>query len=235
MTQTRPVITGTKLWLSLVLRMGSFALALLWPAGTWWWPEAWAVIAIWSAYAAVMFPFLLRHDPALLAERMKESPIQKGQKTWDKVLSVLMFVVGIPIYIVPGLDVMRFGWSEPLPVWVEVSAMVLHVPCLLFLAWVTRENPYLSRVVKIDTAGGHRVITTGPYALVRHPMYVAVIILVFAVPVALGSRYALIPAAMLVVILLVRTALEDRTLHAELPGYPAYAQKTRFRLIPGVW
>lgn len=98
-----------------------------------------------------------------------------------------------------------------------------------------RENTYLSQVVKIDKERGHHVITTGPYALVRHPMYTVVIVLLFAVPVALGSRFALILAVFLTVLLIVRTCLEDRTLHIELEGYVEYANKTHYRLIPGIW
>ncbi len=123
----------------------------------------------------------------------------------------------------------------PLPVWVEICALALHVPSFVFIGWVLRENTYLSRVVKIDDERGHQVITTGPYALVRHPMYTAVIVIMFALPVTLGSRFGLIPAALLVALLMLRTYLEDRTLQAELPGYPEYARETRYRLIPGIW
>ncbi|MEN8196604.1 MAG: isoprenylcysteine carboxylmethyltransferase family protein [Pseudomonadota bacterium] len=232
--QNQPEV-GARLWLSLAARMAAFAVALLWPAGTWRWWEAWALIGLWTAFAIAATVFLSRHDPALLAERMKTSPVQKRQKAWDKVLMLLMLVAGLGIYIVPGFDVVRFGWSEPLPVWAEVLAVVVHAPCFVFIGWVLRENTYLSRVVKIDDERGHEVVTTGPYALLRHPMYSAVIVLVFAVPVALGSRFGLIPAALAAGLLAVRTYLEDRTLHAELPGYPEYAKETRYRLIPGIW
>lgn len=225
----------TKALLSLVVRMAAFAVALLWPAGTWRWWEAWTVIGIWAAFAVAATVLLSRHDPALLAERLKPNPVQKEQKTWDKMLMLLFLLAGIGIYVVPGFDVVRFGWSEPLPLWIKILAILVHAPGLLFIGWVMRENTYLSRVVKIDEEREHRVITNGPYALVRHPMYSAVIVLVFAVPLALGSRYGLIPAALTVALLTVRTWLEDRTLHAELPGYPEYARKTRYRLIPGIW
>jgi protein-S-isoprenylcysteine O-methyltransferase Ste14 len=215
--------------------MTAFAVALLWPAGTWQWWEAWVVIGLWLGFVTATVTFLLRHDPALLLERMKSSPVQKGQKGWDKVMLLLFFVPGIGIYVIPGFDVMRFGWSEPLPVWVELTAMALHLPGFFFIAWVMRENTFLAVVVKIDQERGQRVITTGPYALVRHPMYSAVIVLLFAVPVALGSRFGLVPAAIAVVLLLVRTFLEDRTLYEELQGYPEYCSKTRYRLLPGVW
>ena len=113
--------------------------------------------------------------------------------------------------------------------------MLAHLPCFLFLGWVMRENTYLSKVVKIDEERGHQVVTTGPYALVRHPMYTVIIVLLFAMPVALGSRYALILSVFLTLLLIIRTYFEDRTLYTELDGYPEYAKNTRYRLIPWIW
>lgn len=228
-------LSPTIIWLRFVIRMTLFAVALMWPAGTWHWWEAWVMVALWTAFGLVMTPYLLRHDPELLAERMKLVPLHKDQKVWDKVIMSLFFISGIALYIVPGFDVVRYEWSEPLPLWMRYFAMVLHLPCFVMLGWVMRENTFLAQVVKIDKERAHEVITTGPYALVRHPMYTIVIVLLFAVPVALGSRYALILAAFLTALLVVRTYLEDRTLHAELPGYPEYARNTVYRLIPGIW
>lgn len=166
---------------------------------------------------------------------MKFLPIHKEQKMWDKVIMLQFFIAAMALYIVPGFDVIRYEWSEPLPLWMEGLAMFIHLPCLLGLAWVMRENTYLSQVVKIDKERGHHVITTGPYAIVRHPMYTIVIVLLFAVPIALGSRFGLIPAGLLAVLLLVRTYLEDRTLQTELTGYIEYTKQTPYRLIPGIW
>jgi protein-S-isoprenylcysteine O-methyltransferase Ste14 len=235
MNQHRQIPSRSSLCLVISMRMISFAVALFWPAGTWQWWEAWVLIALWTAFAVSTAIYLARHDPDLLAERMKSSPVQKGQKTWDKILLLLFFILGFGIYIIPGFDVVRYGWSEPLPVWAEMIAMFMHVPGFIFIAWVMQENTFLARVVKIDDERGQQVITTGPYALVRHPMYSAVIVLIFAMPLALGSRYGLIPAAIAAVLLIVRTYLEDRTLYKELPGYPEYSKQTPYRLLPGVW
>ena len=223
------------IWLSLVVRMTLFAVALMWPAGTWWWWEAWALVGLWTVFGVVMTNYLLRHDPELLAERLKLVPLHKDQKSWDKVLMLLFFIAGIGLYVIPGFDVVRYEWSEPLPEWMRILAMIVHIPCFLFVGWVMRENTFLSQVVKIDVARGHQVISTGPYAWVRHPMYTVVIVLLFAVPVALGSRFALVLALFLSLLLIVRTCLEDRTLHAELEGYPEYAKQTPYRLIPWIW
>lgn len=224
-----------KLWISSIFRIVFFALALLWPAGSFFWWEAWVIIALVTVYGLGMTVYLLRYDPELLLERLKFVPVHQDQKAWDKVIMLMFFVAGISLYLVPGFDVVRFAWSEPLPLWLRVSAMVIHIPCFVLLIWVMRENTYLSQVVKIDEARDHHVITTGPYAVVRHPMYTVVIVLLFAMPVALGSRYALILSVLLTVLLIVRTYLEDRTLHDELDGYVEYATQTRYRLIPGIW
>lgn len=229
--QPNPIKTS----LILLARMGFFAVALMWPAGTWQWWQAWVIVGIWSCFVVYMTIYLSRHDPALLAERMQFVPMQKDQKVWDKILMSLFLMAAIVLYIVPGFDVLRYEWSEPLPLWIEAIAMIIHIPCLVLLAWVMRENTYLSQVVKIDDARGQQVITTGPYALVRHPMYSILIVLLFAIPIALGSRFGLIPAAILTILLILRTHFEDRTLHRELADYPAYAKQTAYRLIPGIW
>ncbi len=227
----RPAI----IWLRLAVRMGLFAVALMWPAGTWYWWEAWVTVGLWTIFGIVTTRYLLLHDPALLAERLKLVPLDREQKPWDKVIMLMFFIAGVALYIIPGFDVLRYGWSEPLPLWVRITAFLVQVPCLFGLDRVMRENPYLAQVVKIDEERHQQVITTGPYALVRHPMYTVTIVLLFAMPAALGSRYALILALLLTVLLVVRTWLEDRTLHAELEGYPEYAKQTCYRLIPGIW
>lgn len=193
-----------KLWLSLLIRMSLFTVALMWPAGTWRWWEAWAMVGLWSIFGLVMTYYLMHNDPALLAERLKLIPLHKDQKTWDKLLMALFSICGIALYLIPGFDVVRYGWSHSLPLWMKAVAFIVHIPCFLGLGWVMRENTFLAQVVKIDEQRGHHVITTGPYAWVRHPMYTVVIILLFAVPVGLGSRYALILAAFLTLLLIVR-------------------------------
>jgi len=223
------------IWLRLGIRMSLFALALLWPAGIWYWWEAWVMVGLWTVFGVIITPYLMKHDPELLAERMRLVPLHKDQKSWDKLIMTLFFIAGITLYIVPGFDVVRYDWSEPLPQWMKLIAIFIHLPCFVMLGWVMHENTYLAQVVKIDDERKHKVITTGPYAWVRHPMYTVVIVLLFAVPVALGSRYALILAVFLTLLLVIRTYLEDHTLYDELEGYPEYTKQTKYRLIPGVW
>jgi protein-S-isoprenylcysteine O-methyltransferase Ste14 len=226
---------GVATWIGLVIRFLFLPVAFFLPAGDWTWWEGWVVVGLWVAYGVPLSAYLAKRDPALLSERMNASPTQEGQKGWDKVLMILMLFPGLGLFILPGFDVVRFGWTEPLPLWTEVVGQALHVPCFAFLAWVMVTNTYLARVVKISEEREHHVITTGPYAIVRHPMYLAVVVLFFATPLALGSRIALIPAALISLLLVVRIHFEDRTLHEELPGYSEYVKKTRYRLIPGLW
>ena len=223
------------IWLSFVIRILLFTMALMWPAGTWHWWEAWLIVGLWTIFGIIMTRYLLHHDPALLVERLKLVPLQKDQKVWDKVIMLLFLFAGIALYIIPGFDVVRYEWSKSLPFWIRIIAMLIHIPCLLMLGWIMQANTYLAQVVKIDKQRGHQVITTGPYAVVRHPMYSVMIILIFAVPAALGSRYALLIAVFLTILLIVRTYLEDRTLQIELEGYPQYAKQTPYRLIPWIW
>ena len=136
--------------------------------------------------------------------------------------------------VVPGFDAVRFGWSS-LPLWVEILGLVLTAPALAWVSWVMATNTYLSRVVKIDEARGPSVITDGPYRFVRHPMYTAVSITIIAMPLALGSVFGLVPAVLMLALMVLRTAKEDRMLHQELAGYVEYAARTRYRLRPGIW
>ncbi len=134
------------------------------------------------------------------------------------------------VYVLAGLD-FRCGWSD-IPTVLRAVAFVSIGAFYVLLVLVLRENAFLSRVVEVHPEAGHRVVTTGPYAVVRHPMYAGYIVWLLAAPVALGSLSALVPAALVAAGIVVRTVLEDRTLHAELPGYPEYAAKVRWRLLP---
>jgi protein-S-isoprenylcysteine O-methyltransferase Ste14 len=145
-----------------------------------------------------------------------------------------MIVIFIPYLLLPGLDAIRYRWSS-VPFFVRVFGFAAIIATLLLISWVMRENTYLSRVVEIQKEKGHKVITTGPYRYVRHPMYGAVIIQLICVPLALGSLLALIPAAFLIMLMVIRTHLEDETLQLELEGYKAYSEKVKFKLFPGIW
>lgn len=217
-----------------IARMLTMPVCFLVPAGTFWWPQAWLLSGIYIAWALMMWAMLSRHDPELLQERMKRSPVQEGQAGWDRFLLVGVMVAGLALLIVPGLDAVRFGWST-LPRWVVVAGFAVQLPAMALITWVQYTNSFAAPVVKLDEARGQHVVTTGPYAFVRHPMYSAVILMVFGLPMALGSAWGLVPAAVMNLLMVLRTVLEDRELHAGLEGYVEYAKQTRYRLVPGVW
>ena len=152
---------------------------------------------------------------------------------WDRAIISVLYPAMIAMIVVPGLD-RRHGWSD-VPLWLEV----LGFAALIFGFWVTflvmRENTFLSASVKIQEERGHTVITTGPYAIIRHPMYAAMYFVCLGVPLGLDSFYGLIAGLLSIALLVLRTVIEDRTLHEELKGYPEYAAVTRYKLVPGLW
>jgi len=209
-----------------------FLLALIFvPAGTLNWPEAWLVLLLYFAGVTGALIWMKKKAPGLLKERM--SP-KKDAKSWDKRIITVYTLLLMALLIVPGLDAVRFGWSE-VPLIVKVLGFVGYLPAGRFASWAMKENAYLSNVVRIQKDRGHTVCTTGPYRYVRHPMYAGVMLIMLCLPLSLGSFYAFIPAFMIVVLFILRTSLEDKTLQEELPGYKEYAQKVRYRLLPGVW
>jgi protein-S-isoprenylcysteine O-methyltransferase Ste14 len=224
-------LSGAGLWLRVLSFWLMFVVVLFAPAGSFKWPEAWIFLALYFAWSIPLVRWLQRHDPELLRERMK-GPIQKDQKGWDKLLVFAMMPVSILFFVLLGFDAVRFGWSDP-PLTLEVIGFAAMVPSAMVVTRVMRANAYLSKSVRIQE--GHQVISTGPYAVVRHPMYVAVFVMLVAAPLALGALYALIPAGFMALMMVLRTALEDRTLRRELPGYAEYAEQVRYRLVPGLW
>ncbi len=201
-------------------------------AGTFNWPEAWVYIVIQFGWSTGLSVWLWGHDPELLKDRLKFT--KKSAKGWDKVLTFGSTPFYIAYLVIPGFDAVRYQWSH-VPLVAKVLCFILVVISFLWISLIMKENTYLSRFVEIQEERGHKVITTGPYKFVRHPMYIGAAILLISLPIALGSLYALIPTAFCIVFMIVRTVLEDKTLHKELEGYVEYAQKTKYRLIPGIW
>jgi len=226
----RPLTVG-RLVAKLATVVVLFVLVLLVPAGTWRWAAAWGFMALYLAFALPVGIWLYRTNPGLLAERVDWT--KRAPKAWDRALLAGLIPAFVATYVLAGLD-FRFGWST-VPTGLRAAAFVVVGAFYLLLFLVLRENAFLKRTVEVSPETGHRVVTTGPYAVVRHPMYAGYVWWLLAVPLALGSWPALAPAALIAVGVLVRTVLEDRTLHAELPGYPEYAARVRWRLVPGVF
>ncbi|WP_026868922.1 methyltransferase family protein [Inquilinus limosus] len=222
-----------KVWIALAIEALVFALLLFGAAGTLRWPAAWVYLVLFFGLAVPFCLWLARHDPALLQERMK-SPFQKGQPLWDRILLPVLFAL-FPLWLVLiGLDAVRFGWSA-MPAWLQWAGAAALILSLLAMGLVFRENTFLAPVVRIQEERAHRVITTGPYAVVRHPLYTAALVWFAATALMLGSWWGLVACIAFAVILAMRTALEDRELHRGLPGYPDYARRVRHRLVPFVW
>jgi protein-S-isoprenylcysteine O-methyltransferase Ste14 len=208
------------------------ALLLLLVSGSADWTAAWAYLALVTVVTALSGIVLARVSPGLLAER---SQLQAGTKPWDKLLAPLVGLVGpLAIYVTAALDY-RHQWSRPQPLWLTMAAFIVAATGALAATWAMAANRFFSTTVRIQKERGHRVVDAGPYRIVRHPGYASVIAIDLAMPLALGSLWALIPGVATCALLVVRTALEDRTLRAELDGYSDYAARVRYRLAPGVW
>jgi protein-S-isoprenylcysteine O-methyltransferase Ste14 len=198
-----------------------------------WW-QAW-VFSLLIVLAGIAGRIMAeRRHPGLLAERLKFGKAQ-DVKLWDKVLAPLMAVsVSFPLVIVAGLD-HRFGWSPVFPIWLTILGFILIVCGYALAAWAFVENRFFSSVVRIQTDRGHMVCDTGPYRIVRHPGYAGSVLPLPGMVLALGSVWTLIPAMVALIITLIRTALEDRTLQEELSTYRDYTQRVRYRLIPWIY
>ena len=214
-----------------VAAMGvGFAALLFVPAGRLDWMLGWAYVGILLVNVAINWACLRRWNPELIERRMR---FGKGTKTWDKVWAVLYAPIAYAVYVVAGLEA-RDGVSS-LPGLSWLLGAVIFAPGSAMLTWSMVVNPFFEKTVRIQTDRGHRVIDTGPYAYVRHPGYLGFAGWMLSAPLLLASAWAFVPAVLAVVGIVIRTVLEDRTLHAELPGYPEYAARVRFRLIPHVW
>ena len=221
------VIKVVRLIFSIVLFLALFFL----PAGTLKWPEAWILIIFYMGSVFGIVLWLKRNDPELLKERSQR---KKNNKTWDRILILVYIFFLMTMLCVTGLDAVRFRWSN-VPLFLKIFGFLGFIPGFVLGFWAMRENTFLSGTVRIQEERGHSVCSTGPYRYVRHPMYIGIIIAMLCFPFALGSYYALIPAVIIVVLFVIRTVLEDRTLQEELSGYKEYTETVRFRLLPGVW
>jgi protein-S-isoprenylcysteine O-methyltransferase Ste14 len=206
-----------------------FAAVLFLPAGVGW-KRGWLFFFVFITFMSVSSVILWRVNPEIFVAR---SRIGQGTKSWDKVLLVPILAAFLAIFLVAALDA-RFGWST-IPVGQVVLGYILFTLGYGLSTWVYTVNKFAEPSVRIQSDRAQKVIDTGPYAIVRHPLYLFSGIMVIGIPLALGSSWALLPVAFGAVVILVRTILEDRTLQRELAGYREYASRVRFRLIPGIW
>jgi protein-S-isoprenylcysteine O-methyltransferase Ste14 len=198
-----------------------------------WW-QAWVYSLLIVAAGVGGRLFAERRHPGLTAERQNTESIQEA-KAWDKVLAPMMALsISFPLVIVAGLD-HRFGWSPVFPLWLNLLGICLIAIGYAFGAWAFVENRFFSSVVRIQADRGHVVCDSGPYRIVRHPGYAGNILPLPGIVLALSSLWTIIPAALALVIAVIRTSLEDQTLQEELPGYQEYARRVPYRLFPGIY
>ncbi len=196
------------------------------------WPMAWLYIALFSASSLISSLILILDKPELVAER---TGVKGDVRNWDKLIAPLAIVyVPMTMWLVAGTDA-RHGWSGPLPLELQLGMLAIAVPAILLANWAMKSNEFFSLFFRIQRERGHHVVSGGPYRYVRHPGYAGGLAFNLSTPLLLGSLWALIPAAIIASLFVLRTALEDRALRAELDGYTDYTRRVRYRLLPGVW
>jgi protein-S-isoprenylcysteine O-methyltransferase Ste14 len=203
-------------------------------AGDWRWVEGWVFTAIYIAGSMVIVIYLYVKDPGLLNERFRAGG-QQGQSKFDRVILLLIIVACTAWYVIIPLDAKRFHWSPEIPLWLKAIGAVFTA-LMFYLFFLTfKENSFAAPVVKIQEERGQKVISTGVYSIVRHPLYAAGIFLFLGAPLLLGSLWGLLPGFALILILAVRSIAEEETLERGLEGYGEYMQKVRWRFIPYIF
>jgi len=207
------------------------AVSLFIPAGRLDWVMGWALVGIYAIWTAANALILIPRNPELLAERASR---QKDAKTWDTLILSVIGLSTIAKHALAGLDV-RFGWTGRISMPLQIVALTIAALGYALGTWAMAQNAFFSLVNRIQEDRGHTVATGGPYQYIRHPAYSGTFAFELATPIMLGSLWALIPGILNALLIIVRVALEDKTLRSELPGYAEYAQQTCYRLLPGVW
>jgi len=221
---------NTKPWLALVVLTAVMGLLLCIPAGTLHYWQAWVYLSIFSGASALTSLDLMRRDPVLLERRMSGGPMAE-RRLAQKIIMLGMSIGFIALLVVPALD-HRFGWSAVPLAGVAVGDLLVAAG-FYGIARVYRENTFTSATIEV--AEGQTVISTGPYAIVRHPMYATAFLYLVGTPLALGSYWGLVPIAAMTPLLIWRLADEERFLARDLPGYTEYRKRVRHRLVPHVW
>jgi protein-S-isoprenylcysteine O-methyltransferase Ste14 len=207
------------------------AVLILWPAGTLAYPGGWAFIALFTVGSIATVAWLSKHSPSLLRERMS-LPVQRQQKPWDRIW-LSLFMLGFCAWVIfMAWDAARTGFTA-VPTWLQVLGGLAIVLEMVGVWWTFRENAFAAPVVKIQE--GQQVIDTGPYAIVRHPMYASALLLLIGLPLLLGSWIGLALSVVFIVGIAWRAVHEEHALRAELQGYADYTARVRYRFIPGVW
>ena len=223
-----------RLWFALIFTYLFIPLILFVCGGDFSWWQGWgfSILLFFSGIGGRILAE--KRHPGILIERFTSEKTMNA-KPWDKVLSPLMAIsLTFPLVIVSGLD-HRYEWTPLFPTWLNILGLVLIALGYAFAAWALVENRFFSSTVHIQTDRGHSVCDSGPYQIVRHPGYAGNLLALPGIIIALNSIWTLIPAVVALIIAVIRTILEDKTLHKELPGYREYARRVRYRLFPGIY
>jgi protein-S-isoprenylcysteine O-methyltransferase Ste14 len=223
-------ILNTKAWFGLVFLAVVMGLLLFLPAGTARYWQAWGYLAVFFGASLLITLYLMKKDPALLKRRLRGGPMAEKEKT-QKIIMLFVSIGFIALLVVPAFDY-RFKWSS-LPLYMVIAGDILTTLGFYATFLVYKENPFTSATIEV--AGDHKVISTGPYAVVRHPMYAGSFLYLLGTPVALGSYWGLLVLAAMMPLLIWRLFDEERFLSENLRGYKEYCSKVRWRLIPGVF
>lgn len=214
-----------------IASLAGMGLALFWSAGKLnWWP-GWAALMVMLGWLAATAAIMYKLNPALLEDRLSA---REGSKTWDAVIVSSISLITLVRYIVAGLDE-RHGWSGEFPVSWQIIALIICAIGYAIFTWATASNTFFSKVVRIQSERNHQVVSNGPYRYLRHPAYLGAILYELAVSFLFASWWSLVVSGLSAALLVIRTGLEDRTLMKDLLGYNDYAQKVKYRLIPGIW
>jgi protein-S-isoprenylcysteine O-methyltransferase Ste14 len=201
-------------------------------AGTWHWPGAWTFLVISAALGPAFGFWLAKTDPALLAERMRLTA-RDEQPAADKKFILAIVATVVTWFVVMGIDrrVHPAGASFVL----QALGLAMYLLSMICIMWVFRENSFAAPLVKVQAERGHHVISTGPYAWVRHPMYSSSMLFFIGVPLLLGSWWGVLMSPLFILLFAIRAGIEERALIAGLPGYADYTRRVRYRLVPGLW
>ena len=224
---------GVTRWLRREIIGSLFAAVILFgAAGRLDWVMGWMLVGVYLIWTGATALTVIPTNPEMLAERTGP---KEGTKRWDLAILSVVGIAELAKYVVAGLDV-RWGWSPQFPLALQLAGVVIAVLGQdVLLTWSMAANAFFAQTVRIQEERDHTVATGGPYRYVRHPGYAASILFQIATPLILGSVWTFIPCGLTVLLSIVRTALEDKTLLEELDGYKEYAQRVRYRLLPGVW
>jgi protein-S-isoprenylcysteine O-methyltransferase Ste14 len=212
-----------------VIAMGALLFAA---AGSLDWPAAWVMLIVSAILGPACGLWLAKTDPALLAERMRPT-FQANQPAADKIFMLIFFLALLLWLVAIGLDRRANASNVPLPL--QALGLAMYLLSIAFIMWVFRENSFAAPVVKVQAARHQRVISSGPYAFVRHPMYSGIMLYFLGIPLLLGSWWGVAFAPVFAVLFAIRARIEERALIEGLPDYADYAARVRYRLVPGLW